>query len=52
MCLSIVFVTVMSLILSRLTIDFLLPWSPGGFLFILQLVNFRAWISARYACRV
>lgn len=31
--------------------DFLPPWSPGGFLFTLQRVNFRAWISARYACR-
>ena len=39
MCLSIVFVTVMSLILSRLTIDFLPPWSPGGFLFTLLLVD-------------
>lgn len=51
MCLSIVFVMAMNLILSRLKIDFLPPWSPGGFLFTFQLVNFRAWISACYACR-
>lgn len=51
MCLSIVFVMDVSLILFRLKIDFLPPWSPGGFLFILQRVNFRARISARYACR-
>lgn len=41
MFLSIVFVTVPNLIIFRLMIDFLPPWSPGGFLFTLQLVNFR-----------
>lgn len=41
MFLFLVLVMDTSLILFLPKIDFLPPWSPGGFLFTLQLVNFR-----------